>query len=232
MSTRRGARSVEGALASSLAHQLSQPLTSLQLIAEHAELDAEKRPHDHATLRSHIAQILLQSRQTAQVLKRVRAFSAQPELPWERVDVLTLNTEVLDLLQDRLCCENVVLDMHAPAGPLWVMAHRTPLCVLLLNLYRQAIEASAQSAQRRIVLGVTIKGGRVHLRIHGSGPGLSPEALTLVNQARGIFGPQGVDGQAIGLLMSRKIATEHQGQLTLSNSPAGGTVAELDLPQA
>lgn len=222
-----------GMVARSVVHELSQPLTSLQLIAEHAELDAEQRPQDHATLRTHIAQILLQSRQTAQVLKRVRAFTAQQEAPRERVDVLALNTDVLTLLQDRLRCDNIALDLHLPAGPVWVMGHEAQLGVLLVNLYRQAIEACTQSsATRRIVVDMATVHARVQLKIHDSGPGLSPEALKLANQARGIFSPQALDGRGIGLLMSRKIATEHQGQWMLRNEPEGGTVVELNLPQA
>jgi len=222
-----------GMVARSMAHELSQPLTSLQLIAEHAQLDAAQRPQDHDSLRTHIAQILLHARQTAQVLKRVRAFTAQPEVPHERLDVLALNTQVLALLQDRLRCDHIALDLHLPAGPVWVMGHETQLGVLLVNLYRQAIEACTQSsAQRRIVVDMATAHARVQLKIHHSGPSLSPEALKLANQTHGIFSPQAMEGQAIGLLMSRKIAAEHQGHLTVCNAPAGGTVTELDLPQA
>lgn len=221
-----------GMVARSVAHELSQPLTSLQLIAEHAELDAEQRPQDHAGLRTHIAQILLHSRQTAQVLKRVRAFTASQEVPLERVDLLALNGQVLDLLQERLRSENVDLKLHAPKAPMWVMGHETQLGVLLVNLYRQAIEASAQSTQRRVVVHLCAQGAHAQLRVHDSGPGLSAQELELVNKARGIFSPLAVGGRGIGLLMSRKIATEHQGHLTLYNAPTGGTVTELDLPQA
>lgn len=221
-----------GMVARSVVHELSQPLTSLQLIAEHAELDAEQRPQDSATLRAHIGQILLQARQTAQVLSRVRAFIAPQGVQRQRLDLSSLNTQVLDLLQDRLGGENITLDVALPTAPAWVMGHEAQLGVLLVNLYRQAIEASANSIERRIVVSISTQDARVQLRVHDSGPGLRPEALKLANQARGIFGPQAADIQGIGLLMGRKIAAEHQGQLRLSKDPAGGTVAELDLPQA
>ena len=221
-----------GLVARSVVHELSQPLTSLQLIAEHADLDAAQRPQNHATQRAHIAQILLQSRQTAQVLNRMRAFMAHQEVPRAPLDLLTLNSDIVDMLQERLRSESMALEIHSPAGPLWVMGHETQLGMLLLSLYRQAIEASASSNQRRIVVNITTTAQRVLLQMHDSGPGLSHEALELANNARGIFGPEEVDKQGIGLMLSRKIATEHQGHLTLCNSPAGGTVAELDLPQA
>ena len=221
-----------GMVARSVVHELSQPLTSLQLIAEHAELDAEQRPQDSDTLRTHIGQILLQARQTAQVLSRVRAFIAPQGVQRQRLDLSSLNTQVLDLLQDRLGGENITLDVALPTAPAWVMGHETQLGVLLVNLYRQAIEASANSTERRIVVSISTQDTRVQLRVHDSGPSLRPEALKLANQARGIFGPQAADIQGIGLLMGRKIAAEHQGQLRLSKDPAGGTVAELDLPRA
>lgn len=60
-----------------------------------------------------------------------------------------------------------------------------------------------------------------------TGPGLDPEALERAGQPFFTSKPRGL---GLGLSISRAIAAQHGGQLTLGNAAAGGALAELELP--
>lgn len=220
-----------GMVTASVVHELSQPLTNIELIAEHAELDSQQRPEDSATVRAHLAQILLQSRHAAQVLQRVRHYIAPREARREPLELKSLNAQVLDLLADRLQSEGVALELDVCQDSVLVLGDETQLGLLLVNLYRHAIDASAGLSQRRIRVRIQTLGSRVQMQVENNGSGLSQQALEQAAQGRGLFGAQAADDLGVGLRMGSKIAAEHQGHLQL-RTLAGGGLAELDLPRA
>ena len=223
-----------GMVSTYMVHELSQPLTNIQLIAEHAELDGQQRPQDSGALREHIEHILQQSRHAARVLEGVRHFIAPREVHRQRLSLQQVNGQVLALLGDWLRRERVALVLHAAPAAVHVMGDEVHLAQVLVNLYRNAIDATHGQNERTIRVDIEALGDRARVRLHDNGPGLSPEALEHANHGRNFLGVQPGDsgGLGVGLMICRKIVAQHQGQLTLSNHPAGGAVAELDLPRA
>ena len=222
-----------GMVTSHVVHELSQPLTSIQLIAEHAELDGQQRPHDSAALREHIRNILQQSRQAAQALQRVRHFVAPREIEHRHLDLHQVHAQALAMLRDWLRSERVVLTPPAAQGPVHVTGDEVHLAQVLVNLYRNAVQATEGQSERCIRVRIGAHGDRAHVLVHDNGPGLSPEALEHAQHGRSFFSaPTDAKGLGMGLLISRKIVAQHRGQLRLRNHPEGGAVAELDLPLA
>ena len=222
-----------GMVSTYVVHELSQPLTSIQLIAEHAELDGQERPDNGAALRAHIDQILQQSRHAAQVLQRVRHFIAPGEAQHQRLSLQQVHAQVLSLLGNWLRNERVEVTISPAPVPAWVMGDAVQLAQVLVNLYRNAIDATAGQAERRIQIEIGLGGGRAWLRMLDNGPGPSAEALQHTEHGQGFFKqPSGTHGMGVGWLICRKIAAQHQGRLTLRRHATGGAVAELDLPRA
>lgn len=222
-----------GLVTTNVIHELSQPLTNIQLLAEHAELDARQRPHDSVALREHVGQILQQSRHAAQVLQRVRHFIAPRQTQRQILSLQQVNTQVQALLGDWLRSERVVLEWPAASTPVYVMGDEVHLSQVLVNLYRNAVEATAGQAERRIRVQISALGQQAQMLVRDNGPGLSPEALERVAQERSFFStPADAKGLGVGLLICQKIVAQHQGQLRLYNHPNGGAVAELNLPLA
>lgn len=88
----------------------------------------------------------------------------------------------------------------------------------------------AQAAQREIRVTYRIDNGMVTLNIQDTGPGLDPQALT---QAGSPFFTTKQTGLGLGLSISRTIAVQHGGTLTIGNMTdknAGGAVVKLSLP--
>lgn len=100
---------------------------------------------------------------------------------------------------------------------------------VVLNLIVNAMEASADSPQPRIVVRSEMNGANVLIQVEDNGPGV-PAAL-----AKNIFEPYTTtkgDGRGIGLSVSRSIALAHRGDLSLERAGGGeaGACFRLTLP--
>ncbi len=218
-----------GMITASVVHELSQPLASIQLLSEHAEMEGAARPGDTPALLSHIGKILDQSRHASGILHRVRHYIATRETQHAPVSLQDVNGKVMDLLRDWLRMESVSVQVSAPASPVLVRGDDVQLAQILVNLYRNSIQASAGQTQRRIVVRIGQRQQHAFIAVEDNGPGFSAQALEQGQTAKGFFSTKS-DGLGVGLMISRQIAQQHQGQLTLDNRPEGGAVVELELP--
>lgn len=210
----------------SAVHELSQPLTTIQLIAEHAQLEGKLRPDNTAAILNHVVNILRQSRHAGDVLQRIRNFINTKETSHAPVSLQAVNEQVMALLEEWLRSEGVIVELSAPDAPVMVMGDSVQLAQILVNLYRNAIEATAGQVHRRIQVHIQEKDQRARIQVSDNGPGFSTEALP---QDKDFFSTKS-DGLGVGLLISRQIAKQHQGQLNIRNETSGGAVVELDLP--
>lgn len=163
------------------------------------------------------------------MLQRIRRFVQPDPTPQGRLSLQSVNASVLELLKDWLQAERVKIDVQAPTEALLVRGDAVQLAQILVNVYRNAIEATADQSQRRILARIAVQDDRVQLAIQDNGPGFSPEALARGHE--GFFSSKR-DGLGVGLMISRQIAEMHHGDLQLVNAPEGGACVTLTLPAA
>jgi two-component system sensor kinase FixL len=108
-----------------------------------------------------------------------------------------------------------------------VHGDKVQLSQIVLNVYRNAIQAMANSSVRIINVSIDRDEQRVFLRVHDSGAGLDESLKTKVGQP---FFTTKEDGLGVGLSISKTIAEMHSGSLTITNAVGGGALAELNLP--
>jgi C4-dicarboxylate-specific signal transduction histidine kinase len=101
------------------------------------------------------------------------------------------------------------------------------LSQIILNLYRNAMDALIESTQAEIQIHFEERNGRVLLAVRDNGSGLNAAALAHVGEA---FFTTKDNGLGMGLSISRHIAEQHGGTLRLINAESGGALAILDLP--
>ena len=137
----------------------------------------------------------------------------------------------LEAVKLRDCVERVarieqMSGVHIESGPdLTVDADSVQLEQLLINLVQNATEAAAQTGGG-VHIGWTRNGKTARIHVLDEGPGLSSDANLFVP-----FFTTKPNGTGIGLVLSRKIAENHGGTLTLGNrKDAAGCVAKLELP--
>jgi len=219
-----------GQMSASLGHELNQPLTAILTNAQVAKrslqagmLDASK----HAEL---LDKVIHNTQRASQIIERIRGYirpSATQNIP---VSLNLIVQEVISLVTDDAQANGVIIKLSPSIPPVWVTGDPLQLSQIVLNVFRNAIEALMQSPLREIQVTCRTASGRTVLHIRDTGPGLTPEAVAKVGTPFFTTKPAGL---GLGLSISRTIAEQHGGTLTIVNVPVedgGGTTVELDLP--
>ncbi len=214
-----------GEIAASLAHELSQPLTNIYLITDRMELALQQR--QDTSLNQYFADLNRNTQKAGDILGRIRSFIRSRHSHAERVDISQVITDVSALIHDLAHNESVDLEVSLPHEPLAVQADPVQLSQILMNVLRNAIQATQGQAYRQLKICAWREGGMAYISLTDNGPGLSE--LTLGQAGMPFFSTKS-DGLGVGLSISKSIAHQHGGSLSIANSPSGGAVVELQLP--
>jgi two-component system, LuxR family, sensor kinase FixL len=225
-----GRVSLLGQLSSSLAHELSQPLSAILRNAEAAGMLLESKVPDLEELKAIVTDIQRDDRRARDVIDRLRTLLKRRKVAEQSISIDALMQEVLELVRVDAHSRGVHLE-HVPSPGLpQVCGDRVQLSQVLLNLTINAMDAVAgQPAFRRtIVLWAHAPGeSEVELCVKDGGDGVTPEL------ARKVFEPfytTKSTGMGMGLAISRSIAEAHDGSLTVECNEQGGATFRLRLP--
>lgn len=216
-----------GEMATSLAHEVNQPLTAVVNYVR----GIQRMPVD-ASL-ADIAQPLERIASTAlragDIVHRMMDFTRKTQPRRELLDLTPLVDELISFCQHTAGRYQVQLANRLPAELPAVMADRIQLEQILLNLILNGIEACREVAEsdRRVWLDASLdKSDQVIIRVLDQGSGLpadDPEQLF------GQFYTTKADGLGMGLAISRTLAERQGGQLQGANRPEGGAVFSFNL---
>ena len=216
-----------GLIAQSLAHELSQPLANINIIAERAELKAIQAKDLDNALAQFAADILRNTQIAVNIMNRIRGYIRSKEIEFQPVKLQAVCANVSHLMNDWLRSEKIQLELHIPEQDLWVQGDPVQLSQILFNLLRNAGQACSSQLQARIVLSLRTQGDQAILEVQDNGPGFSAQALLSDTKN---FVSSKIDGMGVGLSISSHIAELHHGTLRLNNSPEGGAIVTLTLP--
>jgi signal transduction histidine kinase len=209
---------VLGEIAASVAHEVRNPITGLQSLAQRlAEEDV-----DEARRRRYGALILDESRRLERIVSNLLALArrgdGRPEI--RPRTLLPELFEDLRLLTDGVArAAGVELDMQAAAGE--VAVPREALAQVLLNLLLNAIRHSPRGG--RVAMSARLAEGGVLVAVTDEGPGVPPAERDRIFDAF----HTGSGGTGLGLAVVRRIAEEHGWQLEVDDAPGGGAAFRI-----
>jgi two-component system sensor kinase FixL len=210
-----------GTLATSIAHELNQPLTAIANYVETSR-DLLVDP-DAATLeivRDAMQECAEQSVRAGQIVRRLRDFISRGESE-SRVESLARvvnEASALALVDAGARATEVELRLDPRADK--VLIDRIQIQQVLLNLIRNAIEAMADSRTQRLRISSRLEGEEVRVTIEDSGPGLAPEVADQLFQP---FISTKSDGMGLGLSICHTIVNGHGGRIWADTAALGGT---------
>ncbi len=220
-----------GTLATSIAHELNQPLTAIANYVETAVELLETPDEDMlAIVREALADCAAQSVRAGQIVRRLRDFISRGETE-RRVESLARVVNEASALAlvgagERGVEVEVKLDPTADK----VLIDRIQVQQVVLNLVRNAIEAMEESRTRRLKIGSRKLGdNQVQVTIEDSGAGIEPDIAARLFQP---FVSTKSTGMGLGLSICHTIVHGHGGRIWAEPSRLGGTAFHFTLIDA
>lgn len=216
-----------GQMITGVAHELSNPLTSIVGYAQRLLLRK-----DETGLREEVHRIFAEAERATAILRQM-LLSAR-ETPPERRP-LSLNQIIqrtVELQRFSLAAEKirVELDLDPLVAP--ILGDAGQLQQVLLNLFgnaRQAIESQGKGGAIRVSTTRVDSGERIRLEISDTGPGIPEEMMARIFDPFFTTKPAGV-GTGLGLAIVLGIVREHGGQVFVKSPSGKGAVFTIDLP--
>ena len=218
-----------GEMASSVAHELNQPLTAINNYCNGMVSRIKANQISNDDLLIALEKTAKQAWRAGQIIQRIRAFVKRSEPNRALADVATLVSNAMELAEIELRRHHVRLIHYIAARLPDVMVDRILIEQVLINLMKNAAESIAQAnrptASRNVELRVVPKQineqNVVEFSVLDSGQGLAPEVMEKLFEA---FYSTKTEGMGIGLKLCRSIVESHQGRLEAVNLYNGDEV--------
>lgn len=220
-----------GEMASSLAHELNQPLAAISNYASGASvmIEAGKLSREDTLLA--LSKMARQAQRAAAIIKRIRGFAAakktDPQFTRLSPESVVNETMELALIQaDKLKASiNTVIEPNLPE----MVGDSVMLEQLLLNLLKNAMEAVLPCPNHTIDLTVKLHetGNFIEFIVADHGPGIPDPTKALLFDA---FYSTKDEGMGMGLNICRSIVEVHHGRIIITDTPGGGATFTFTVP--
>jgi two-component system C4-dicarboxylate transport sensor histidine kinase DctB len=215
-----------GEMSASVSHELNQPLAAMKTYLAGARLLLQRKRPDEALSSFHRIDDLIE--RMGAITRQLKSFARKGREAVEPLDVRDALSSALSMMEPQLKQRAVDIRRTVPAQPLVVLADRLRLEQVLINLFRNAIDATQETPDPRIDL-ILSAGETATLTVRDNGAGIDD----LTNLFEPFYTTKAPgDGVGLGLAISSGIVNEFGGSLTARNGRDGGAVFELKLPIA
>lgn len=218
-----------GEMASTLAHELNQPLSAIANYVQGSRRMLDRMEGDvPATLRGALDETAKQALRAGDIIRHLREFVTRGDTDKGPEDIKRLIEEAgaLALVGSRERGVKSVFDFSDEGG--LVMADRVQIQQVLINLMRNAMEAMRDSERKELTVRTrSTSDARMQVEVEDTGPGISDEIAPQLFQP---FVTSKPHGMGIGLSISRRIIESHGGELTVTRNASGGATFAFSLP--
>jgi two-component system sensor kinase FixL len=223
--------SAMGEMASALAHELNQPLAAISNYMKGSRrLLAGSQDPNAPKIESALDRAAEQALRAGQIIRRLRDFVSRGESE-KRVESLSKLIEeagALGLAGARE--QNVQLRFSLNPDADLVLADRVQIQQVLVNLFRNALEAMAQSTRRELVVTNTrVADDMIEVEVSDTGSGFQDDVMPNLFQT---FFTTKDTGMGVGLSISRSIIEAHGGRMWAESHASGGATFRFTLPAA
>ena len=221
-----------GEMASSLAHELNQPLTAISNYtlgagARIRSFTAKGKPLVAGELLEILTKTARQASRAGSVIKRIRNFVRKSDPSRRLIKPSTIVNETIELAE--IDAANMGMEIIQKIQNPIPMIYVDPILIeqVLLNLIKNGLESMKISKKTKLTLVVESSDLDVTFSIHDQGPGVSDEIKDRLFES---FFSTKNEGTGIGLNICRSVIESHNGRLWFINKKSGGCVFYFTVP--
>ena len=213
-----------GEMSAAVSHELNQPLAAMKTYLAGARLLLQrKRPEEALSSFQRIDDLI---ERMGAITRQLKSYARKGGEAFEPVDLRSALSGALSMMEPQLKLRVVKITRTLPRTPVMVMADRIRLEQVIINLLRNALDATRDRADPQIDL-ILSSGDVAMLAVRDNGTG--------IKDLDNLFEPfyttkKPGEGVGLGLAISSGIVTDLGGRLTARNAEGGGAVFEMQLP--
>jgi C4-dicarboxylate-specific signal transduction histidine kinase len=217
-----------GAMGMALAHEVSQPLSTVATY-----LHAARRLLQASVATEPVMDALIKAEAEAQrareVLERIRDFVSNGNLNLTALDVSALAEKIGELCREEAAARGVQVEVQNMGLVPLVTVDGVQIEQVLINLVANAIDSAAErsDARGRVTIRIAAKDEAITLRVEDNGRGVTSELADCIFDAYQTTKPRGM---GLGLHLSRRIVQRHAGRLWWEPITTGGARFVVELP--
>ena len=212
-------------MARKVAHEIKNPLTPIQLSAEHVlKVYEDKRGDLDKTLKESMSYIIGEVENLRRIAQDFMEIARDTTVRKEPVDLRGLLEEVLRPYR-RLLSERIRFTVVAEGTEFRARGDEAKLKTAFRNVVANAIEAIGQQGEVAVTIGR--RGAAYAIAVRDTGPGMSKETAGRIFEP--YFSTKDA-GTGLGLPITKKIVEEHGGSIRVASEPGRGTTVTIELP--
>jgi two-component system C4-dicarboxylate transport sensor histidine kinase DctB len=213
-----------GEMSAAVSHELNQPLAAMKTYLAGARLLLQRRRPEEALSSFQRIDDLIE--RMGAITRQLKSYARKGGEAFEEVDLRACVSSALAMMEPQLKARVVKISRGLPRQPVLVMADRIRLEQVIINLLRNALDATKDTRDPQIDILLSA-GETATLTVGDNGHGIT--------DLENLFEPfyttkKPGEGVGLGLAISSGIVTDLGGRLTARNSDSGGAVFEMQLP--
>lgn len=209
-----------GELASNVAHEINNPLTS---IIGFTELIKEEK--DVSVIKNHLHIVEKESRRARDIVRELLRFAKKRPLELSSLDVNVVIREIIPLVETQLKTGRIELVEEYGELPM-TMGDSNQLTQVFINIINNAVAAMGQGG--RLTIRTALKEGNVVIDFEDNGPGIPRETMLRIFEP--FFTTKKDRGTGLGLSVSYRIIQDHGGRIEVSSVEGRGSTFSVRLP--
>lgn len=211
-----------GEIATSIAHELNQPLTAAASLAGAVSLTLKKADFEQRDdVLAHLDDAVSEIRRASSIIRQMRDFlrNRKTEHHLQPVNDIVEEASRVALIGAETAGVDITHRLGDDVGMATV--DRIQLQQVIINLMRNGVDAMEHTKEKHLTITTQRTDGMIEIRVSDTGAGVSDEMKPRLFEA---FATTKEDGMGIGLSISKSIIDAHQGELfAIDNNPHGSS---------
>jgi len=220
---RAGRLAALGQLASSVTHELGQPIAAMRNQLAAAEITSGATPLTNK-MEGLVARM-------ESITKQLKFFSRKGRDQFEVVDLRDIMDDALDLLAPTITHADAQVRFTRPDKPMMIKANRLRVEQVITNIVRNALDAVENAKLREVAMAMGQEDGVIWFTVADTGHGFDGKSLDDLNEPFATTRESG-KGMGLGLTISAGIVSDHNGTISAVDQAGGGAIFRVELPLA